>query len=69
MPGLRQSNRPFEINSEQDYQRLLDAYENDEDFVEMTKIPKIKRTTAYNVKRGHAISLPRGGSEKLTTKA
>ena len=48
---------------EQDKQRLLDAYENDEDFVELAKILKIKRTTAYSiVKRGRATNLPRGGS-------
>ena len=49
--------------SEQDKQRLLDAYENDEDFVELAKILKIKRTTAYSiVKRGRATNLPRDGS-------
>ena len=63
MPRLRQSNGPYEKISEQDKQRLLDVYENDEDFVKLAKIPKIKRTTAYSiVKRGRATSLPRGGS-------
>ena len=63
MPQLRQSNGPYETISEQDEQRLLDAYENDEDLVELAKIPKIKRTTAYSiVKRGRATKLPRGGS-------
>ena len=63
MPRLRQSNGPYEKISQQDKQRLLDAYENDEDFVELAKSLKIKRTTAYNiVKRGRATNLPRGGS-------
>ena len=63
MPQLRQSNGPYEKISEQDKQRLLEAYENDEDFVELVKILKIKRTTAYSiVKRGRATNLPRGGS-------
>ena len=37
MPRLRQSNGPYEKFSEQGKQRLLDAYENDEDFVELAK--------------------------------
>ena len=63
MPRLRQSNGPYEKISEQDKQRLLDAYENDEDFDELDKIIKIKRTTAYSIiKRGRAINLTRGDS-------
>ena len=40
MPQLRQSNGPYEKISEQDEQRLLDAYENNQDFVEFAKILK-----------------------------
>ena len=45
MQRLRQSNGPYEKHSEQDKQRMMDAYENDEDFAELAKILKIKRTT------------------------
>ena len=64
MPQLRQSSGPYEKNCEPDKQRLLDAYENDEEFVELAQILKIKRSSVYSIvkKRGRATNLPNGGS-------
>ena len=49
MPQLRQSSGPYGNNCEPDKQRLLDAYENDEEFVELDKNLKIKRTPVYSI--------------------
>ena len=59
----RQSCGPCGKISEQDKERLLDAYENYENFEDLAKFIEIKRTTAYSlVKRGRAINLPRSDS-------
>ena len=53
MPQLRQSNGPYEKISEQDEQRLLDAYENNQDFVEFAKILKKREQLLTALSRGN----------------
>ena len=43
MPPHRQSNGPYEKISQQDKERLLKAYENDEDFVELAMVLQNKK--------------------------
>ena len=52
--------------SENDNQRLFEAYQQGEDYIQLAKLLNIKRTTAYHIiKRaetnGGAVAKPRGG--------
>ena len=50
--------------SKNDKQRLFEAYQQGEDYIQLAKLLNIKRTTAYHIKRaetnGGAVAKPRG---------
>ena len=50
----------------QDKQRIIEAHENGEDYVEVARVLGIKRGTAWSIIRRHQVNgvavLPRGGA-------